>query len=60
MVITAIHLVFRLRAGRACEKPLERAFRNFAEKCPAFQSVKDCIRCTWESEIIESSPRESD
>ena len=51
LTITRIHLVFRISAPKGNEKTIERALKSFATKCPAYQSVKDCIECTWVAEI---------
>jgi uncharacterized OsmC-like protein len=46
--ITAIRLVYRLRI-RADERPaVERVLAAHAAQCPAYQSVKGCIDCSWE------------
>lgn len=51
LTIRAIHLVFSLSAAKGNEKTIERALKSFAGKCPAYQSVKGCIDCTWEAKI---------
>ncbi|MGI9519777.1 MAG: OsmC family protein [Pirellulaceae bacterium] len=53
LTITRIHLIFRLTIARGQQALMERALKSFAKKCPAYQSVKDCIRCTWEADISE-------
>jgi len=32
---------------------VERLLTSHAEKCPAYQSVKDCIDGSWSAEIEE-------
>jgi hypothetical protein len=32
---------------------VDRLLASYAEQCPAYQSVKDCIECSWEAEIVE-------
>ena len=32
---------------------MERLLASYAEKCPAYQSVKGCIECRWDAEIEE-------
>ena len=54
LTITSIHIVFRLAAPKGSEKTIDRALKSFAGKCPAYQSVKDCIKCTWEAKILEN------
>ena len=29
------------------------ADETYAEKCPTYQSVKGCIECSWDAEIVE-------
>ncbi len=53
LTITRIHLKFGLTITRGQQTMVERALKSFAQKCPAYQSVKDCIDCTWEAEIQE-------
>ena len=31
-----------------------KGLATYADKCPAYQSVKGCIDCTWEAVIEES------
>ena len=31
----------------------DRALETHAEKCPAYQSVKGCIDCTWDAIVVE-------
>ena len=54
--ITAIRLHFRLvvdEAGGAVDRAaVDRALETYAEKCPAYQSVKGCIECSWDLEIV--------
>lgn len=51
--ITAIRIQFRFRIPSETREAAERAVETFAAKCPAYQSVKECIACTWDAEIIE-------
>ena len=32
----------------------ERALSVYAEMCPAYQTVKDCVEVSWEAEMEES------
>ena len=50
-------LVLRLAADvpAALRDKATRALDSYAEKCPAYQSVKRCIDCTWEAEIEDAS-----
>ena len=49
--ITKIRIHFRLKCSSGCEEKVERAMGSYAKKCPAYQSVKGCIDCTWDMEI---------
>ena len=52
--ITRIRLHYRLQAEAPDAAALERALETYAEKCPAYQSVKGCIDCSWDLEVVES------
>ena len=52
--ITKIRIHYRLKIPRGTREKVERALESYAEKCPAYQSVKGCIDCTWDAEIEES------
>jgi len=32
---------------------VDRVLASYAEKCPAYRSVKGCIDCSWDAEIVE-------
>lgn len=49
--ITRIRLRYRLKAPQAERATIDRVLGVYAEKCPAYQSVKGCIECTWELEL---------
>ena len=51
--ITKIRLHFRIRAPQGNQEKIDRALASYAEKCPAYQSVKGCIDCSWDAEIDE-------
>lgn len=46
--ITRIRLRYRLANLTEVREKVERVLAVYAEKCPAYQSVKGCIECTWE------------
>jgi len=52
--ITTIRLHFRATIPAGSRDKAERALETFAEKCPAYQSVKGCIDCRWEAEFNEA------
>ena len=51
--ITKIRLRYRFKAPRDSRETVERVLERYADSCPAYQSVKGCIACTWEAEIEE-------
>jgi uncharacterized OsmC-like protein len=51
--ITQIRLHYRIVAPPGSSEKVERALASYAEKCPAYQSVKGCIDCSWSAEIVE-------
>jgi hypothetical protein len=53
MRITKIRLRYRFRVPAGLRDKVERILESYAEQCPAFQSVKGCIGCTWGADIAE-------
>jgi uncharacterized OsmC-like protein len=53
MRITKIRLQFRFRIPKGAREKVERVLESYAEKCPAYQSVKGCIDCSWQADIEE-------
>ncbi len=51
--ITRIRLRYRFRIPAGASEKVDRVLASYAEKCPAYQSVKGCIDCSWEAEIEE-------
>jgi uncharacterized OsmC-like protein len=51
--ITKIRLHYRFKAPAGMREKVDRVLASYAEKCPAYQSVKGCIECTWDAEIEE-------
>lgn len=52
--ITKIRLKYRLKIPSGTREKAERALSVYAEKCPAYQSVKGCIECSWQAEMEEA------
>ena len=52
--ITTIRLHYRLKVPAGSGEKVNRALETYAEKCPAYQSVKGCINCSWDAEVEES------
>jgi uncharacterized OsmC-like protein len=53
MKITRIRIRYRFRIPAGTRQKIERLLDSYAEQCPAYQSVKGCIECTWGAEIEE-------
>ena len=53
MKITRIRLRYRFRIPVGTREKTERVLNSYAEQCPAYQSVKGCIECTWAADIEE-------
>jgi uncharacterized OsmC-like protein len=51
--ITTIRLHYRILAPAGKRESIERLLDHYAEACPAYQSVKGCIDCSWTAEIVE-------
>ena len=51
--ITRIRLNYRIKAPAEKRESIERLLDHYAEACPAYQSVKGCIACSWTAEIVE-------
>ena len=53
MRITRIRLRYRFRIPPGMREKVDRVLASYAEKCPAYQSVKGCIECSWDAEVEE-------
>jgi uncharacterized OsmC-like protein len=51
--ITRIRLHYRFRIPAGTREKVDRLLESYAEKCPAYQSVKGCIACSWDADIEE-------
>lgn len=51
--ITHIRLTYRFKIPPGMKDKAKRALAHYSDLCPAYQSVKHCIECTWEAHIIE-------
>jgi hypothetical protein len=49
--ITRIRLHYRFAAPADKRESVERLLDHYAESCPAYQSVKGCIACSWTAVI---------
>ena len=52
--ITRIRLRYHIRAPAEKWESIERLLDHYAEACPAYQSVKGCIDCSWTAVIEEA------
>ena len=52
--ITKIRLRYRLKIPPGTRDAVQRVLDSHAEKCPAYQSVKGCIDCSWDVEAEEA------
>jgi uncharacterized OsmC-like protein len=48
LVIRRIHVRFTLKAARSQQQTAERVHGMFADNCPVYRSIKDCIAMTTE------------
>jgi uncharacterized OsmC-like protein len=51
--ITKIRLKYRLKIPSGVRQKAERALELYSENCPAYQTVKGCIECSWSAEMEE-------
>jgi len=52
--ITKIRLTYKLKIPAGSRDKAERALTVYADKWPAYQSVRNCIQCTWQAEMDEA------
>jgi hypothetical protein len=51
--ISRIRLRYRFKVPAGLRDKAERALAVYADACPAYQSVKGCIECSWTAEMID-------
>ena len=51
--ITKIRLRYRFKIPPGTKEKVDRVLASYAEKCPAYQSVKGCIECSWDADLVE-------
>jgi len=54
--ISRIRIRYRIEVPEALREKAERALAVYADACPAYQSVKGCIECSWSAEM--TSPQD--
>ena len=52
--ITRIRLLYHARIPPGKRSEAERALETYADKCPAYQSVKGCIDVSWDASFTEA------
>ena len=52
--ITKIRMKYVFKIPPNTKEKAERALAVYAEKCPAYQTVRDCIQVSWDAEMEES------
>lgn len=50
--ITKIRIRYTFKAPAALQAKAERALSVYADMCPAYQTVKGCVDCAWEADIL--------
>jgi uncharacterized OsmC-like protein len=55
MRITRVRVRYRFRIPAGDREKIERVLERYAEQCPAYQSVKGCIECTWGADMEETT-----
>jgi uncharacterized OsmC-like protein len=53
MRITRIRVRYHFAIPPGTREKVEKVLASYAEKCPAYQSVKGCIDCSWDADIEE-------
>jgi hypothetical protein len=53
MRITKIRLQYRFQVPVGSREKVDRLLAGYAEQCPAYQSVKGCIECSWGADVVE-------
>jgi uncharacterized OsmC-like protein len=52
--ITRIRVRYRVRIPSGKREEVERALEVYADRCPAYQSVKGCIDVSWDADLTET------
>ena len=52
--ITSIRVAYQLKIPAGTRDKFERVLESHGDKCPAYQSVKDCIDVTWQADVEEA------
>jgi organic hydroperoxide reductase OsmC/OhrA len=49
--ITKIRITYQIKIPSEGREKAERALAVYAEKCPAYQSVRNCIEVSWTAQM---------
>jgi uncharacterized OsmC-like protein len=52
--ITKIRIRYQFKVPTGAREKAERALDVYAEKCPAYQTVKKCIEVSWNAQMEEA------
>jgi uncharacterized OsmC-like protein len=52
--ITRVRVRYRVRIPSGKREEVERALEVYADRCPAYQSVKGCIDVSWDADLTET------
>jgi len=51
--ITTIRILYLFKIPTGAREKAERALALYADSCPAYQTVKDCVQISWKADIQE-------
>lgn len=51
--ITKIRLRYQLKIPKGKREAAEKVLAVYSKNCPAYQSIKGCIDCSWSAEMDE-------
>jgi organic hydroperoxide reductase OsmC/OhrA len=52
--ITKIRLRYQMKIPKGKQDEAEKALATYSKMCPAYQSIKGCIDCSWTAEMEEA------
>ena len=51
--ISKIRIKYHFKIPKGMREKAERVLAVYADSCPAYQTVKGCIECSWDAEMEE-------
>ena len=51
--ITIIRVAYHIKIPQGMHDEVERVLQSHTDKCPAYQSVTDCIDVIWKADVEE-------